>query len=338
MESKKRVCCILLNWNSPDHTKACLTSLARQVRPPDTIVVCDNGSTDGSGRQILSWVQRLFPKQLEVLVLKGQDVRQSRFPKNGHLPGFVFIQNDKNQGFAVGNNLCLKWALTRRGYSFIWMLNPDTWVQDDALQALLRCAESGKKAAVWGSTVCFADKPHILQCAAGYTYTPWNTLIRPVLGGEHISKALGAAAEPSLDYILGASMFLKVELLQKIGGLCEDLTLFYEELDLCNRAKKAGYGLGWCRASLVYHHSGTSFKAQSAAVRSHLRKIAYHETLSTLVYTQKFYAHLLPWVIGLRLGGKFCCLVKRRQLFLFKPVLKACVDLISGRWIRPNAL
>ena len=332
MKQKDRVCCIILNWNSPDHTIACLTSLKSQDLAPDTIIVCDNASTDNSGRQIRGWASQAFDHEQEVQVLTAQAVRQKRFPRKGRLPEFVFIQNSENQGFARGNNLCIQWALARESYSFIWMLNADTRPAHSALPCLHRCAQARKKVGIWGSTVCSAQKPDVLQCAAGCTYTPWNTLIRPVLGGVKVSHAINIQKDPHLDYIIGASMFLKVDALEHVGYLCEDFFLFYEELDLCFRLNKFGYELGWCRESRVYHHGGTTFEAQAAATKARQRRIAYHETLSTLIYTHRYYPQFLLLVLLARLAGKFCCLLKRGQLKLMGPLLRAYVDFVAGNW------
>jgi GT2 family glycosyltransferase len=333
MNQNNKVCCIIVNWNTPDLTTACLKSLNTQALAPDTIVVCDNGSTDGfSSQMIRAWAGRFFTQGQEIQDLTAQAVLQKTFPKPRNLPKFVFIQNSGNQGFAMGNNLGVKWALTQQGYSYIWLLNPDTWTEADALQSLLCCAALREEVGIWGSTVCLAQQPDILQCAGGYAYTPWSSIIRPALGGTNLFKALNASNEPSLDYIAGASMFIKSRVLIKIGYLCEDYFLFYEELDLCSRAMQAGYELGWCRKSIVYHYGGTSFETQAKASSSRLRAIAYHETLSAFIYTRKFYPHLLPLTMLIRLWGKLYRLIQRRQLFLMSPVLRACRDFLTGKW------
>ena len=264
--------------------------------------------------------------------MTAQAVDQKKIPKQEILPKFVFIQNSSNQGFARGNNLGLKWALAQKSYSYIWLLNPDTWIENGALQSLLKCAASRHTVGVWGSSVCLAGQPEILQCAGGYNYTSWNSVIHPVFGGAKLSQALKAPVEPSLDYISGASMFIKAQLFDEIGLLCEDYFLFYEELDLCDRAKRFGYKLGWCRKSIVYHHGGTSFETQAKGTGSRLRNIAYHETLSTLIYTRKFYPCRLPLILLIRIAGKFFCLLRRRQLFLMRSALRAGRDFLTGKY------
>jgi len=334
MNQKNRVCCIIVNWNTPDLTEACLNSLARQATPPETVVVCDNGSTDDSSRQILYWSSQIFDKAHEIQFLTAQVVDQKQFPVSKPLPKFVFIQNQTNQGFARGNNLGIQWALAQKAYAYIWLLNPDTWVEKTAMQHLIDCAQSGLAVGIWGSSVCIAQKPDTLQCAAGYTYVPWSSVIRPVLGGSNLSAALSTSTAPSLDYIIGASMFLKTEVLEAVGFLCEDYFLFYEELDICKRASKAGYEPGWCRKSITYHHGGTGFNAQSGATQSRLEKIAYHEMLSTLIFTRRFYPHLLPFILLIRLAAKFYYAIRRRQLFLIRPLLRAYLDFGTGKWRR----
>lgn len=331
MAQKNTVCCIIVNWNTPGFTQSCLDSLKSQVPPLDTIIVCDNASTDDSNTQICAWARQVFPEKNAVRELTARAVDSGNFPQKQGPPKFVFIQNSSNQGFARGNNLGIKWALAQKIYSYIWLLNPDTFLEKGALHALLLCGESRQSVGIWGSTVCLAHQPDTLQCAAGYTYTAWSSVIRPFLGGVSLKPALKTPVEPSLGYIFGASMFIKTRLLQEIGYLSEAYFLFYEELDLCSRARQAGYELGWCRQSIVYHHGGTGFESQTEADDAELCKITYHETLSTFIFTRKFYPHLLPLVLLIRVTGKFFCLAPRRQTGLMRPVLRACRDFLKKK-------
>src|ERR1700730_11710283 len=101
-----RVVVVVLTWNGRDDTLLCLESLQGVDYPNWEVLVVDNGSEDGSVDAI-----------------------------HGDYPEIVVIETGKNSGYAGGNNVGIESAL-RRGAEFILLLNNDTTVAPDMLQAL----------------------------------------------------------------------------------------------------------------------------------------------------------------------------------------------------------
>ena len=329
---KKKVCCIVVNWNTFNDTIACIESVLSMQLCPDTLVIFDNGSTDGSKEKIENWSETYFTKNRERLILTAADISSDRRQKPHPLqPRFVLIHSSENLGFARGNNLCISWALQQKTFSHFWLLNPDTTVDAQALKTLLDCAENDSAVGVWGSSICLSHDPKILQCAGGCRYNPLTTIIKPAYRNRSLRELFVLNPLPALDYIIGASMFIAAGVIDSIGLLCNDFFLFYEELDFCRRAQNKGYSIAWCKHSIVYHKGGTSSDNPKINENKYLSAINYHETISTLIFTKKHYPLLLPIVLPFRFFGKLFHLIRRRQLFLVSPLVYAYINFFRGK-------
>jgi GT2 family glycosyltransferase len=234
------------------------------------------------------------------------------------------MQNTTNLGYAAGNNTGIRLALSKGHFDFIWILNNDTTAHERSVETLLVCAKDHPGTGIFGSSVVLADKT--LQCAAGYRYNPLTTIYRPALGGEKLDKVLQGNHSPRLDYIYGASMFVRTGVFKKIGLLSEEYFLFYEELDFCRRAKRAGLGMGWCRDSIVYHKNSSTIGRPGSTEKGKIVLANYHENLSTLIFTKKFYPVWLPFAMLFRFFGKLAFIIKRRDWHLVRPLLWAYRD------------
>ncbi len=324
MSVSGKVCIIILNWNGWADTLECLDSLVQLKLQPLSIVVVDNGSTDQSVKRILSWAAERFG-HIPVLESDKVDSVNSAVP-----PSFLLIRNPVNLGFAGGNNPALSWALRQDFFEFLWLLNNDTTVRPDTLSTLLYCTEE-TGAGIIGSTVINADHPEVIQCAGGCFYNPLTTIFRPYLAEESVQTALHKEAPPDLDYILGASLFIRVEVFASCGLLNEEYFLFYEEIDLCRRAKDKGFSLHWCRESVVFHKGSSSVGRPDSAGGKKIAFANYHENLSTLLFTRRFYPWLLPLTLFFRFFGKLAAVGVRGDWFLIRPLLVAYGDFFMGR-------
>jgi GT2 family glycosyltransferase len=314
------ICAVVLNWNAAEETIASLQSLLEITdKRLSTIVVCDNGSSDDSIGKIRSWAHRAG----------GHAVRCIRSPEVvvdkavPHEP-VVVIDNQANVGYAAGCNPGIRYALNR-DFEFIWILNNDTRFHPDALTALTDFARMHPDAGVIGSTLVDFDDRNRVQCTGGCYYHPLSTVFRYAGKERLLSDVLSAPLEKELDYIYGASMFVRSEVFRHVGLLSEDYFLFYEELDFCRRARLADYQLGWCPGSIVFHRQSGSF--ENLGTKKRREQIAnYHENLSTLIFTAKFYPHLFPAAGLFRFIGKFVKMVIYRKWFLLHPLCSAYAD------------
>lgn len=211
-----QVVAIVVNWNNRDDTLTCLNSLARCAPFRPDVILVDNGSTDGSVAAV-----RAARPDVEIVAL----------PSNRH--------------FAAGANVGLRRALAR-GADYAWLLNNDVTVAPDALAQMARVAESDPQFGVVGARLVHpGDPPHV------------------VVGGLCDFRS-GAVHEPSppsdpnlhwlvVDYVWGCAMLVRVEMLQRVGLLDERYVAYFEDTDLCLRARQAGWQTATALRATVYH-------------------------------------------------------------------------------------
>jgi GT2 family glycosyltransferase len=318
------VCAIILNWNRPDDTIECLTSLLPVMRRHRlAVVVCDNASSDQSAHRLQEWAGRHFE-------LTGLDARVS----DGALASgwdFLLVQTGANRGYAGGNNVGIRYILERECCDLIWVLNNDTVVDEHALSALLECANRYPDVGIFGSTLVHYHRPSVVQSAGGCRYHPATTIMRNIWGGRSLNNVLREhGGDIHLDYVSGASMFCRAELFRQVGLLDERFFLYYEEIDLARRAHAIGYSLRWCKDAIVYHKGAVSTGGRSPTNPQESWRSNYHENLSTLLYTMKHHPRIVPLAASLRFLAKSLVYVMHGRLQLFSALVSAYRDAFTG--------
>ena len=211
---------VILNWNRLDDTLECIESISTLYYPNFKIIVVDNGSKENSP---------------DIINEKYKDV--------------ILIKNKENLGFAEGNNVGIRYALSKDA-KYIWLLNNDTVVDQNALTAMIEIGESIPECGIMGSKIYYYDKPELIWFA-GATIN-WRKAV-----SNHIGQ--NQNDDPQYDFlremerVTGCSMLIKGEICDRIGLMDEKLFLYTEELDWCVRAKKAGYKILYVPDSKVYH-------------------------------------------------------------------------------------
>jgi GT2 family glycosyltransferase len=320
------VAACIVNWNTREDTIECLQALLDSGERPDVIVVVDNHSTDDSVIRIESWAMEAFEGR-SVTVCSGE---QYAFEQGRRQVEFVLVRNHCNNGFAAGANKAVEVVQLCGQFDYLWFLNSDTIVAPGAMAALLDCARENPDQGVIGSTVVFADRPEIVQCAGGCIYNKWTTRYHAILQGHPLSAVWSAPDGIEISYVYGASMFVRSAVFESGAKFNDDFFLYFEELDFCNRVVSAGFRLGWCKASLVAHKNGASLKNAARDERGRRVFSNYHENLSTLIYTKTHHPYGLYIVFPARLFGKLAALAVRRDWYLMPVLWRAYVDFVLG--------
>ena len=267
------VAVILVNWNSWRDCIECINSLLAQSYPDFHIFVVDNDSADGSVEQIRAWcadprrdpqwrdhhdVRRLVDDNAVAPVMcRVIAAPQQALPAAPADCRVTLIHSGGNLGFAGGCNVGIRAA--SEAFGFFWLLNTDTVVQFQALEALVRRAQSDGRLGMVGSTIRYYAQPHIVQSLGGArleTATVTTRLIGEGCGLEAI-PADPVAIEEQMAYVMGASMLVSERFVREIGLLQEDYFLYYEEIDWAMRGSRT-FKLGYAPASHVFHKSGAS--------------------------------------------------------------------------------
>lgn len=282
---------VVLNWKGAADTKACIDSILKmsQLQTNYCLVVCDNDSPDNSFELIKHHV--LVRSQVnccDVHVLSEQDIVNGYEP-TGAINSVYLIKNNHNGGYAAGNNVGIQLALRDPKCDYIWLLNNDTIVDSMALDSLYAKCSKRNELGVCGSRLVYYHHPKFIQGLGG-------TINRWIATTKHLCAYADAnglfdddSVESKIDYVIGASMFIKAELVKKIGFLCEDYFLYFEEIDYCLRARKAGFILGVCTNSIVFHKEGASINGSvSNGLVSDFSD--YFFWSSKLIFVRKFHS------------------------------------------------
>lgn len=299
---------VLLNWNGWQDTIACLASLLNSSTEDFNIIVCDNGSSDGSFDQLIQWAQQHLPNDYATTTRTQIELASFRLP----IKKLLLIDNQSNLGFAGGCNVGVRAAMSDSCCQYIWLLNNDTEVATDALQQTIDYMDCSPDIGICGSTLIYHHNRQMLQALGGSHYTPWLGRSRHLGAFESVDSALQAmnlaVIESKMSYVVGAAMMIRRQVFEQIGLMTEDYFLYYEELDLAVRSR-CHFRLGYAPLSKVYHKEGASI-GTDASGGSPLS--LYYLFRNRLLFTVRHYPQFLPTVLAFSLWEILKFILKRR--------------------------
>lgn len=306
-----RVYVIVVNWNGWQDTIECLESVFRSDYNDFRVIVCDNGSSDGSVERITSWAEN----RLDIITEEGCRLRDRSFPPVGKPisyatysqaeaesggcldddPRLILIRNPANLGFAGGNNAALLYALARDDFDNVWLLNNDTVVNNDALSKMVLRMKQKSTAGMCGSTILHYGDPKRVQALGGGYYCKWLALSWHQGRLKKSDDAINALkAEKWMNYVVGASMLVSKKFLQDIGLMFEDYFLYFEEIDWALRAR-GRFSLVYEKESIVYHKIGKSIGTSSDPRKKSI-VCDYYNLRNRILFTRRFFPAALPTV------------------------------------------
>jgi len=244
MKTKLHV--VVVNYRTPYLALECLRSLAWVVNGDLDIsaVIVDNCSGDNSASIIRSEVEEF----------------DFKFP-------VVFMQSERNGGFAYGNNQALRHLFIPTDSAgcylgsdndVIWLLNPDTYLQEGGIHSLLEFMRLNPKVGIVGSRVVNedgTDRRSAFRTPNFFSEIDSALAIGPV---SRLLKRFHVAPEPSavpvqVDWVSGASLFMRAEVLQRVGLMDENYFMYFEETDYCLAAQSKGFQVWfWPDFSIVH--------------------------------------------------------------------------------------
>lgn len=235
---------IIVNYNTRDMLRDCLRSvLASEGVVSYHVYVVDNASRDGSA----DMVRAAFP-QVEL------------------------IANPDNNGYAAANNI----ALRRYQARYALLLNPDTVLPPDALQASMDFMNAHPEAGVMGPKLVKGDGSLDKACRRSFptpfvAFTRLFGLSKLFPNNPRFNRYNLENQDPDLlsevDAVVGAYMLLRREALEQAGLLDEAFFAFGEDLDLCYRIKvEHGWRVFYNPAITVLHYKGEAMRQRSYAM------------------------------------------------------------------------
>ena len=299
---------IVLNWNGWRDTIECLESVLRSDYPALRVIVCDNGSNDDSVSRILDWaagrqavvndgadgrIRALtdppLPKPIGVSVLDADASAAAARFSGSPVESLIVIRAGRNLGFAAGVNVGLRFALSQPEMKYAWVLNNDTVVHGNAIQALVAKMESDPGYGLCGSLLIDYAHPERVQARGGFFYNRWTAQSRAIEPARFPDLQSPRDIERRMFGIQGAAVFASRNFLEKVGLLSEDYFLYFEEQDWALRAR-GRFRLGYAEDSIVFHKIGASSLADSGL------SVYRYALRSRIVFTRKFFWYALPSV------------------------------------------
>jgi N-acetylglucosaminyl-diphospho-decaprenol L-rhamnosyltransferase len=262
---------VIVNWNSGNQLRECLASLVLAGKGNLTlrrVVVVDNASIDGS-------VDGLCGVGLPLVILR----------------------NAGNRGFAAACNQGARGSKAR----YLLFLNPDTRLDENSLArpaAFLDDPENGDVGIVGIQLVDGAGR--VSRSCARFP-TPWRLFslmvglprLFPARFSGHFMTEWDHSGNRDVDQVMGAFFLVRRHLFESLGGFDERFFVYFEELDFCLRARKAGWRSHYLAEAQAYHKGGgTSEHAGGARLSHYLR--------SRILYGYKHFGRLSA--TGLLLG------------------------------------
>lgn len=234
---------VIVNYRTGRLAVDCLASLSSQLDAlrGGRVIVADNDSGDDS---------------LEVLEAEVAERKWSHWVEILPLP--------HNGGFAYGSNAAIARARELAGdFHAVILLNPDTIARGDVVGRLLGHLDTHPGAGIAGASIETGAGERTASAHA--MPTPLGELegaaelglISRMLSRHAVSPPPRDTSHPC-DWVSGACMAIRREVLDAIGPFDERFFLYFEEVDFCRRAASAGWTCWYVADARVVHFEGAS--------------------------------------------------------------------------------
>lgn len=341
MNSKSAI--IILNWNGWEDTIECLESLYQITYPNYNVIVVDNGSEDDSIEKIKEYCKgkiivesKFFEyssgnKPIKIIEYTREETETGRgeereildLPSNRKM---ILIKNEKNYGFAEGNNIGMRYALRALNPDYFLLLNNDTVVEPHFVTELVEVAQNDSNVGILGPKIYYYHEPQTIYFAGGMLLRrigqPFHIGLHQTDNGRY-DRLRGA------DFITGCALLIRSEVINKIGLLDPYYFAYNEDLDWCVRAKKAGYRIMFVPQAKIWHKGTSTLELMSPAYM-------YLTTRNRILFVRKnatildFVLLFVPYFIAIRIIRPIFLFSIRRKWGVIKALVAGIKDGISN--------
>jgi GT2 family glycosyltransferase len=296
--TQPKILTIILNYRTPDLTVTAATAAVREMRAlAGEVVIVDNASGDGSFKAI-------------------RDAAEAKgWTKDSFLR---VVQSPENGGFGAGNNFGMRLGMSSGELpDFYYILNSDAWPDPGAVEKLLDVMQAEPRAGFVGSYIKGTDAaPHCtvfrFPSASGEIEGAARTGVITRLFKSSVVPMEIPSQTTQVDWVAGASVLMRREMLDEIGLFDETFFLYYEETELCRRGARAGWATFYVPDSEVAHVGSAS-----TAMKTWGRTPRYWFE-SRFYYFSKVHGRAYAvWATLARLSG--CGIYGLRRLMTGKP-------------------
>ena len=241
---------VIVNWNVRDLLRNCLRSV------------------------YASW--RAEPSALEVFVVDNASNDDSAAMVRAEFPQAVLIENRQNTGFTEANNQAIDLAQGQ----YVLLLNPDTEVLGDALNAMVDYLDVHPEVGLLGPKLLNPNRTvqssrrrfptlatAFLESTVLQQWWPDNKVLRHY----YVLDRSDDDVLP-VDWVVGACLAVRRAAIDQVGLLDEGFFMYSEEMDWCYRLKKAGWQVVYLPTAQVIHSGGQSSRQVVAAQHIHFQR------------------------------------------------------------------
>lgn len=281
-ESIESIAAIVVNYGTPQLCIDLLHSLEKDRPELLRVLIVDNASVDDSASLIAEAIRNYGWEHWVELVCSPH-----------------------NRGFGAGNNFGVNAVLKSESKpQLLWLLNPDTVFEATDLRPALRSFETDANVAIVGTGLVDVDRSS--QLAGHRDPSPLGEFVQNAGAFQILRK--WSMSDPTLerpgplDWVSGASLIIRTSVFGELGGFDEGFFLYFEEVDLCRRARQAGWKIIYePRTQLVHLEGGSTGVGQDKPVSDHWYR-------SRRRYFMKHHGRLgllaadLCWTVGRAIG------------------------------------
>jgi GT2 family glycosyltransferase len=304
LKNPDQIAILIVGFRNSGDVASCLAALANANKSPSfDIFICENGGP------------LAFDALVDELVVEqccynsAQEACTLPFSRSTAENGFIRLkvlrlrktsalvivgEAPQNLGYAGGINAWARPILERRDHAGLWILNPDTKPEPDALAELVVYAQSRRKGMVGSRIVSAVGPERILS--RGLRWKPaWAST--EAVDRHALSSVLPDPdeVEVQLDAPSGASFLVTRECIEKIGLMDERYFLYFEDLEWGLRAKQqCGVGSAW--RSVVPHRGGTTIRSVGARA-DHSPLSVYLDFRNRIFFVGQRYPIWLVWTV-----------------------------------------
>lgn len=216
-----------------------------------SIIIVNHNSTKYMKRAAASLLNHLNDLKFEIIVVdnSSQPIEQKEAKEYFSKEHFIFL-SVPNKGFGAANNSGAKIAEGK----ILFFLNPDTLIVDDSISKLLKVLEANKKIGALSPLIFGADGKSLQYHFYGNFLSLHGIILKKWQGKEiDLNQDINY-----VDMVTGASLMIKKDLFNKVGGFDENFFMYAEDDDLCRRIQNLGYKNAVYTKAKIIHFEGKS--------------------------------------------------------------------------------
>ena len=257
--------------------------------------------------------------QAEVIVIDNASADKSVDMVQKQFPSTRLIANIENLGYGKANNQAAKLAKGR----YLCILNPDTIVSQNTFEQFIELHESNPNLGISGPQLIDGTGQFLRESKRGLPTIQaavFKSLglfkLSPSLFGQYYNLGLPQNQNGKTDVLVGAFMFLRKRLYDKLDGFDENFFMYGEDIDISHRSLKLGLTNFYLSEAKVIHFKGESTLKNKAYEKRFFNAMSYY-------YNKNFSHHWLlnsVFMLGPLLFSKFKRIMSYRR-DVTKPVL-----------------